>query len=595
MSTSFKKNDKLICNEDINRPKEPAIYVRAPRGKSPNMFVTFPATGNPEEEQMTLKTNCHKVLPSEEEEYAAKVDTAKRYRSVAERRAASMSAEAEAKAKRRVVRAAEEAERRAAAIAAEQQQQPDPNTTRFDQTLIPNPDIGPVPPAPADAPADAAGPNEAYNIAKIKDIIAQYEVRIGRPYVAAGGAGGGGIAEYNKETEVFKQKVLLLKKMLVYPTRNHVENVILFPEFLADTNPDVILVDDLTDVINRLKNTLIGGEAVVNNELTIGVNTEVGNLTGPRKVLSRIGQRKLASLMALFSRLYLPPLIKSRAYKPNYLGNKLMELLVNGSILPLDRRNERNQLDTINISIAFIEYINDKGTINKAFYESLTNGDLIYETYKQNYVTSSTPAKISRALIKIRTSKWLADDNIVELPREYIFNQYTKEEDTKMGKNDQICDPISKYPRLLPEPSGLPPSPFQPTQGMTNVPVDVLYVNRIGPNFANRNYTEMRRAIRSPFPSSTGSLVGSKNSTMGSSSGTGSGFGSGSVSGVSSSSVSGSVGRRGGRATARVTTRKRLEGNVGLLASRCFPTIIRRRSRRIIKKGIVRRNKKTRR
>ena len=88
-----------ICNEDINRPKEPAIYVRAPRGKSPNMFVTFPATGNPEEEQMTLKTNCHKVLPSEEEEYAAKVDTAKRYRSVAERRAASMSAEAEAKAK----------------------------------------------------------------------------------------------------------------------------------------------------------------------------------------------------------------------------------------------------------------------------------------------------------------------------------------------------------------------------------------------------------------------------------------------------------------------------------------------------------------
>ena len=594
MSTSFKKNDKLICNEDINRPKEPAIYVRAPRGKSPNMFVTFPATGNPEEEQMTLKTNCHKVLPSEEEEYAAKVDTAKRYRSVAERRAASMSAEAEAKAKRRVVRAAEEAERRAAAIAAEQQQQPDPNTTRFDQTLIPNPDIGPVPPAPADAPADAAGPNEAYNIAKIKDIIAQYEVRIGRPYVAAGGAGGGGIAEYNKETEVFKQKVLLLKKMLVYPTRNHVENVILFPEFLADTNPDVILVDDLTDVINRLKNTLFGGEAVV-NELTIVVNTEVGNLTGPRKVLSRIGQRKLASLMALFSRLYLPPLIKSRAYKPNYLGNKLMELLVNGAILPLDQRNERDQLDTINISIAFIEYINDGGTINKAFYESLTNGDLIYETYKQNYVTSSTPAKISRALIKIRTSKWLADDNIVELPREYIFNQYTKEEDTKMGKNDQICDPISKYPRLLPEPSGLPPSPFQPTQGMTNVPVDVLYVNRIGPNFANRNYTEMRRAIRSPFPSSTGSLVGSKNSTMGSSSGTGSGFGSGSVSGVSSSSVSGSVGRRGGRATARVTTRKRLEGNVGLLASRCFPTIIRRRSRRIIKKGIVRRNKKTRR
>ena len=78
-------------------------------------------------------------------------------------------------------------------------------------------------------------------------------------------------------------------------------------------------------------------------------------------------------------------------------------------------------------------------------------------------------------------------------------------------------------------------------------------------------------------------------------SGTGSGFGSGSVSGVSSSSVSGSVGRRGGRATARVTTRKRLEGNVGLLASRCFPTIIRRRSRRIITKGIVRRNKKTRR
>ena len=382
--------------------------------------------------------------------------------------------------------------------------------------------------------------------------------------------------------------------MLVYPTRNHVENVILFPEFLADTNPDVNLVDDLTDVINKLKIALFGGEAVV-NELTIVVNTEVGNLTGPRKVLSRIGQRKLASLMALFSRLYLPPLIKSRAYKPNYLGNKLMELLVNGSILPLDRRNERNQLDTINISIAFIEYINDKGTINKAFYESLTNGDLIYETYKQNYVTSSTPAKISRALIKIRTSKWLADDNIVELPREYIFNQYTKEEDTKMGKNDQICDPISKYPRLLPEPSGLPPSPFQPTQGMTNVPVDVLYVNRIGPNFANRNYTEMRRAIRSPFPSSTGSLVGSKNSTMGSSSGTGSGFGSGSVSGVSSSSVSGSVGRRGGRATARVTTRKRLEGNVGLLASRCFPTIIRRRSRRIIKKGIVRRNKKTRR
>ena len=179
-------------------------------------------------------------------------------------------------------------------------------------------------------------------------------------------------------------------------------------------------------------------------------------------------------------------------------------------------------------------------------------------------------------MIKIRTSKWLADDNIFELPREYIFNQYTKEEGVKMGKNDQICDPISKYPRLLPEPSELPPSPFQPTQGMTNVPVDVLYANRIGPNFANRNYTEMRRAIRSPFPSSTGSLVGSKNSTMGSSSGSVSGVSSssvsGSVSGVSSSSVSGSDGRRGGRATARVTTRKRLEENVGLLASRCFPT-----------------------
>jgi hypothetical protein len=529
------------------------------------MFVTFPATDNPEEKQMTLKTNCHKVLPSEQVEYDAKVERAvrlrSRSRSVAERRAAPAAP---------VV---------AGPIApyAEVGQRVD---TRFDQTLIPNPLIGHVPPAPADAAADAAGPDEAYNIAKIKDIIAQYEVRIERHYQP--GDGDGGEAEYNKETEVFKQKVLLLKKMLVYPTRNHVENVILFPEFLADTNPDVDLVDDLTDVINTLKNTLIGGEAVVNNELTIVVNTEVGNLTGPRKVLSRIGQRKLASLMALFSRLYLPPLIKSRAYKPNYLGNKLMELLVNGAILPLNRRNERNQLDTINISIAFIEYINDKGTINKAFYESLTNGDLIYETYKQNYVTSSTPAKISRALIKIRTSKWLADDNIVELPREYIFNQYTKEEDTKMGKNDQICDPISKYPRLLPEPSGLPPSPFQPTQGMTNVPVDVLYANRIGPNFANRNYTEMRRAIRSPFPSSTGSLVGSKNSTMGSSSGTGSGFGSGSVSGVSSSSVSGSVGRRGGRATARVTTRKRLEGNVGLLASRCFPTIIRRRSRRII-------------
>ena len=397
--------------------------------------------------------------------------------------------------------------------------------------------------------------------------------------------------------------------------------MILFPEFLADTNPDVILVDDLTDVINRLKNTLIGGEAVVNNELTIDVNTEVGNFTRPRRVLSLIGQRKLASLMALFSRLYIPSLIKSRDYKPNNLGDKLMELLVNGSILPLDKRNERDQLDNINISIAFIEYINNGGTINKSFYEGLTNGDLIYETYKQNYVTSTTLAKISKPLIKIRTSKWLADDNIFELPREYIFNQYTKEEGVKMGKNDQICDPISKYPRLLPEPSELPPSPFQPTQGMTNVPVDVLYANRIGPNFANRNYTEMRRAIRSPFPSSTGSLVGSKNSTMGSSSGSVSGVSSssvsGSVSGVSSSSVSGSDGRRGGRATARVTTRKRLEENVGLLASRCFPTkllrltptefnhspstsstarsIIRRRSRRIIKKGIVRRNKKTRR
>ena len=550
MSTSFKKNDKLICNEGINRPKEPAIYVRAPRGRSDNMFVTFPATDNPEEEQITLKTNCHKVLPLEQAEYNDKVARAvrRRSRSVAERRAAP---------------AAPVVAGPIAPYAAVGQ-----IDTRFDQTLMRNPDIGPAaPPAPADAAADAAGPNEAYNIAKIKDIIAQYEVRIGTPYV--GGAGGGdqtaAIAGYNKETEVFKQKVLLLKKMLVYPTRNHVENVVLFPEFLAD--------DDLDDVINRLKNTLIGGEAVVNNELTIAVNTEIGNFARPRKVLSRIGQRKLASLMALFSRLYLPPLIKSRAYKPNNLGNKLMELLVNGSILPLQQREDRDQLDTINISIAFIEYINDGGTINKAFYEGLTNGDLIYETYKQNYVTSTTPAKISKPLIKIRTSKWLADDNIVELPREYIFNQYTKEEGAKIGKNDQICDPISKYPRLLPEPSELPPSPFQPTQGMTNAPVDVLYANRIGPNFINRNYTEMRRAIRSPFPSSTGSLVGSKNSTMGSSSGFGSGSnsGSGSVSGVSSSSVSGSVGRRGGRATARVTTRK------------------------IIKKGIVRRNKKTRR
>ena len=573
MSTSFKKNDKLICNEDINRPKEPAIYVSAPKGRSDNMFVTFPATDNPEEKQITLKTNCHKVLPSEQAEYNDKVARAvrRRSRSVAERRAAPAAA---------VV---------AGPIApyAEVGQRVD---TRFDQTLMRNPDIGPAaPPAPADAAADAAGADEAYYITQIKRIIVQYEARIGTPYVGGAGAGDQteAIAEYNKATEVFKQKVPLLKKMLVYPTRNHVENVVLFQEFLENGN--------LIDIITTLKDTLIGGAAVVNNELTIVVNTEIGDPAIPRKVLSLIGQRKLASLMALFSRLYLPPLIKSRAYKPNYLGNKLMELLVNGSILPLDQRNERYQLDTIHISNAFIEYINDGGTINKAFYESLTNGDLIYETYKQNYVTSSTPAKISRALIKIRTSKWLADDNIVELPREYIFNQYTKEEDIKMGKNDQICDPISKYPRLLPEPSGLPPSPFQPTQGMTNVPVDVLYANRIGPNFANRNYTEMRRAIRSPFPSSTGSLVGSKNSTMGSSSGTGSGFGSGSVSGVSSSSVSGSVGRRGGRATARVTTRKRLEGNVGLLASRCFPTIIRRRSRRIIKKGIVRRNKKTRR
>ena len=531
MSTSFKKNDKLICNEGINRPKEPAIYVRAPRGRSDNMFVTFPATGNPEQEQMTLKTNCHKVLPLEQAEYDAKVERAVRVRSrsVAERRAAPPVAAAQAGPI-------------APAHAAVGQ-----IDTRFDQTLMRNPAIGPAPVGPA----DAAGADEAYYITKIKRIIAEYEVRIGRPYV--GGAGGGdqtaAIAEYNKETEVFKQKVLLLKKMLVYPTRNHVENVVLFQEFLED--------DDLDDVINRLKNTLIGGEAVVNNELTIAVNTEIGNFARPRKDLSPIGQRKLASLMALFSRLYLPPLIKSRAYKPNYLGNKLMELLVNGSILPLVQRNQRDKLDTINISIAFIEYINDGGTINKAFYESLTNGDLIYETYKQNYVTSSTPAKISRSLIKIRTSKWLADDNIVELPREYIFNQYTKEEDIKMGKNDQICDPISKYPRLLPEPSGLPPSPFQPTQGMTNVPVDVLYANRIGPNFVNRNYTEMRRAIRSPFPSSTGSLVGSKNSTMGSSSG------------ASTSSVSGSVGRRGGRANAR--------------------------TRRIIKKGVVRRNKKTRR
>jgi hypothetical protein len=539
MSTSFKKNDKLICNEGINRPKEPAIYVRAPRGRSANMFVTFPATGNPEEEQITLKTNCHKVLPSEQLEYDAKVERAvrlrSRSRSVAERRAAPAAAGP--------IAAAAAAGPIVAAV----------GDTRFDQTLMRNPAIGPAPVGPA----DAAGADEAYIIAKIKRIIAEYEVRIGRPYV--GGAGGGdqtaAIAEYNKETEVFKQRVLLLKKMLVYPTRNHVENVVLFQEFLSD--------DDLDDVINRLKNTLIGGEAVANNELTIVVNTEIGNFARPRKVLSLIGQRKIASLMALFSRLYLPPLIKSRDYKPNNLGNKLMELLVNGSILPLVQRNERDQLDTINISIAFIEYINDGGTINKAFYESLTNGDLIYETYKQNYVTSSTPAKISRSLIKIRTSKWLADDNIVELPREYIFNQYAKEEDIKIGKNDQICDPISKYPRLLPEPSGLPPSPFQPTQGMTNAPVDVLYANRIGPNFVNRNYTEMRRAIRSPFPSSTGSLVGSKNSTMGSS--------SGSVSGVSSSSVSGSVGRRGGRAAARVTTR------------------------RIIKKGVVRRNKKTRR
>ena len=588
MSTSFKKNDKLICNEGINRPKEPAIYVRAPRGRSANMFVTFPATGNPEEEQITLKTNCHKVLPSEQVEYDAKVERAvrlrSRSRSVAERRAAAPAAPAAPVA---------------GPIAPVAVGQID---TRFDQTLMRNPDIGPAQPPPVD-PAILVGRDEPYYIAKIKRIITQYEARIGRPYV--GGAGGGdqtaAIAEYNKETEVFKQKVLLLKKMLVYPTRNHVENVILFPEFLAD--------DDLDDVINRLKNTLIGGEAVVNNELTIDVNTEIGNFTRPRRVLSLIGQRKLASLMALFSRLYIPSLIKSRDYKPNNLGNKLMELLVNGSILPLDKRNERDQLDNINISIAFIEYINNGGTINKSFYEGLTNGDLIYETYKQNYVTSTTLAKISKPLIKIRTSKWLADDNIFELPREYIFNQYTKEEGVKMGKNDQICDPISKYPRLLPEPSELPPSPFQPTQGMTNVPVDVLYANRIGPNFANRNYTEMRRAIRSPFPSSTGSLVGSKNSTMGSS--------SGSVSGVSSSSVSGSDGRRGGRATARVTTRKRLEENVGLLASRCFPTkllrltptefnhspstsstarsIIRRRSRRIIKKGIVRRNKKTRR
>jgi len=545
--TNFKQNNLLICPPS----QEPALFVRYDKNNK-QIIVTYPTKQDPTQEvaikNQQIKANaknktelsvCRLATAREIIELPKAIENAHnrfkltladvipRTKYKAELLKAKLAAVKIAGTSAEGIAAAKALADEAAAEAAEALRLPPPppprpppppprhipiaddNETDFFETLINNPNIdneavrvAQEALAAAAAPVVAAAP-PPYTTQIINRIILAYEEIINTPYIAPLIKDREDhIIEHNKQIGLLKHEVDMLNDMLLFPTNWHLEDYILFDQFLNDI--------DLTDSINSLKEAL---KIERNNKISITLSVRP-------VVLSNMGNRKLLSLIVLFSRLFHPPLIKSTSYKPKDLINNLIELFENGTILPPTERNTPAHpvFNSSNILISFQRYIQYSGTINIKFYQTLTNGDLLYDIYKQNYMNSSNPIKLTKQLIKNRIFKWLTDDDIFEFPISYIFNQYSLGAKKELDADINICSEISTYPTKYvtkdTDKSELPPSPFHPELG-TDYYIPTNYVNSMGPSALKSNLSKMRNEIKSTISGSTmgseyGEMVGGK-------------------------------------------------------------------------------------
>jgi hypothetical protein len=174
----------------------------------------------------------------------------------------------------------------------------------------------------------------------------------------------------NNDDEQIRDKIKLLNRLYKFPYYDHLENYLLFKDFLSD--------NDLNNLISSL------------------------NINIP---LNNIHFRKLFVLLVCYSREIPEYILRKNSSKTLYLNLKN---------LTKDAKN----FDSTNISNIIKSFITN---IDIKMINNIINGAFMVEIYKKNY-KNILKNDLSDILIQNLTKKWLNDESIVDFPISYIFN-----------------------------------------------------------------------------------------------------------------------------------------------------------------------------
>ena len=188
--------------------------------------------------------------------------------------------------------------------------------------------------------------------------------------------------------------------------------------------------------------------------------------------------------------------INTKQMGKNMLTSTFIKSVVNGSYMKKIYSNE------IWIHGKMVESIVDGLGINDVQKEQIRKESSQRE--KEHVIRSKQLKKeqkenlpLSNDVLEMRTVLWLSDQQIIELPLNYIFDQYTEDEKIAIAKEKQMCNEIANLIEevgSLPLPNlQLPKSLFDQDSNANNGQDSTAFLELSGPNVLKEIQQERKR------------------------------------------------------------------------------------------------------
>lgn len=260
----------------------------------------------------------------------------------------------------------------------------------------------------------------------------------------------------------------------------------------------IILLTDaqLRGIINALPVALQGPLPVPLPESIIRIKDPrpiIDPITGqpiPSAIsLTQFGKRKLISLIVMCQ-----PTIRNGF-------NALLQADLNPGAPP----GTALQLTENVILVGFNGFIDNRlvgagaGKTTAEIFENMYNGEDLYTLYEKQRDNKSAVIKLSEQIIRIRIFEWLTNDDNFQLPRSFILNEYGSNYEEQLGRNEDICIPISGYSSepdvaLNKETQNFNKAFGKPTDNTGTEDVE-KYENISGPNIIRADLAKRRRLL----------------------------------------------------------------------------------------------------